>query len=135
MAKDQWTVDTLKEHLDAIVAANDTRYEQRFVDQKVAVDAALNAAERAVMKAETATERRFEGVNEFRAQLADQQRTFLPRAEYEARHNTVTDRLDLLERSQAMETGHQLGAAQMIGYVIGVIGVLTAIITVIVTHH
>ena len=68
----EWTVETLKAH-----------YDQRFIDQDRAVQAALNAAEKAVTKAETASEKRFDAVNEFRAQLADQAQTFIPRAEAE----------------------------------------------------
>lgn len=54
-----WTTETLKEHVDA-------RFE---------------AMERAVTTADTANEKRLDSVNEFRATLADQQKTFITRAE------------------------------------------------------
>jgi hypothetical protein len=58
-----------------------------------AIDAALKAAETAVNKAEIATEKRFEGVNEFRASLADQTRTYIPRIEYDSSHQALADRV------------------------------------------
>lgn len=47
--------------------------------EKVAL--ALDAAEKAIAKAEASTEKRFDSVNEFRQQLNDQARTFMPRTE------------------------------------------------------
>jgi len=48
-------------------------------DKQIAL--ALNSAEKAVTKAETATEKRFESVNEFRLTLSDQTKTFVTRGE------------------------------------------------------
>lgn len=67
-----------------IIDANDRRYEQRFVDSKTAVEAALSAAKEAVIKAEVAADKRFEGVNEFRAALSDQQIRLISRTEVQA---------------------------------------------------
>jgi hypothetical protein len=88
----------------------DKRYEQRFqaeqlalkdafVAQEKAVTAALTAADRAVSKAELAAERRFEAVNEFRGQLADQAVTFLPRNEFDSQHQSTLDKIDELQKS------------------------------------
>jgi len=63
-------------HLKELLAAADRRYEQRFDAQEKAVQAALNAA-----KAEQASEKRLDSVNEFRAQLRDQAGTFVTRSE------------------------------------------------------
>ena len=64
------------------IRASDLRNQQRFEAQEKAVNAALAAADRAVVKAETAAEKLFDAVNEFRAQLKDQNATFLSRAEF-----------------------------------------------------
>lgn len=56
-----------------------------------AVEAALSAAEQAVAKAEIASDKRFESVNEFRAQLGDQARTFMGRDESISRHERTTE--------------------------------------------
>lgn len=58
---------------------------------KEAVSVAMSASEKAVAKAEASAEKRFESINEFRGQLADQQVTF-------ARSDLVTQRTDGLEK-------------------------------------
>src|SRR5579864_936921 len=93
--KSDWTVETLREYITALIASNDVRYNQRFeasqsaintaliaqqtslqaalTAQKSATDMAQAAADRAVTKSELAADKRFESVNEFRATLSDQQ--------------------------------------------------------------
>lgn len=65
---------------------------------ELAMQAGLATAKEAVVKAEDATERRFESVNEFRGQLNDQQRSFMPRLEYEQAHNALISRVDELTK-------------------------------------
>jgi hypothetical protein len=77
----EWTTDTALAHVLALRDADDTRYEQRFLAQEKSVAAALHAAEKATDKADTAAEKRFDGVNEFRATLKDQQGTYITRTE------------------------------------------------------
>jgi hypothetical protein len=87
-----WTSEILLDHVLAIIgekhaqlltviAGNDRRYEERFASLKSENIQALSAADRAVQKAEMATEKRFESVNEFRGTLDQQQRTLIPRSE------------------------------------------------------
>lgn len=84
-----WTIETLKEHFD-----------QRFKDNSIAIIAALKSQEKAVATANKSLERRFEGVNEFRATLSDQQRTFIPRSEVEVLIRGLDERVDLLAKKQ-----------------------------------
>ncbi len=56
-------------------------YSRRFEDLDAKTTLALAAADKAVTKAEIATEKRFEGVNEFRSTLADQAARLMPREE------------------------------------------------------
>jgi len=93
----EWTVQTLHEHLQLLAEAADLRYQQRFADQEKAVNAALTAAKEAVAKAEVAAEKRFDAVNEFRAQLADQASTFMPRLESEQRQSQIEERVAAME--------------------------------------
>jgi hypothetical protein len=72
---------SLKEYFEALLADRDLRYQQRFDAQSKAIQDALTAAEKAVVKAEVATEKRFEGVNEFRQTLSDQAANFISRKE------------------------------------------------------
>lgn len=93
-----WTTDTLKAHvdrqfalLDQLRAEADKRYEQRFQSQEKAID-----------KSDTATDKRFEGVNEFRQTLSDQTARFLTRDEYDRAH------LDLIAKvEQSVKTLEQ----------------------------
>lgn len=95
---------TVVQFLRDLISEADKRYEQRFIAQqeaiqaallaqKEAVNAALVAADRAVGKSETASEKRFENVNEFRAQLADQAANLMPRSEAETRLGSLSDKL------------------------------------------
>ncbi len=100
----------------------DLRYQQRFDAQQKAlsdssdagkemVNAALASADRAVTKAEVSAERRFESVNEFRATLADQAATFLPRSEADARFGAVGDKVGLLDGMTPRAEHNQLAAS------------------------
>jgi small-conductance mechanosensitive channel len=124
-----WTLETLKEHFDAINTAKDARQEQRFKDSQMAVEAALNAAKEAVAKAEAASEKRFESVNEFRAQMGDQQRTLMPRSEAELRMSGIETHLTELSRIISGRNAEQKGSREVWGYVVGVAGILIAVAT------
>jgi hypothetical protein len=69
----------------------------RFDAQEKAVNAALTAADRAVNKAEIASEKRFDAVNEFRAALADSARLLMPRAESEQSYKILAGKLEVIE--------------------------------------
>jgi hypothetical protein len=64
-------------------------YTRRFEDLDAKTTLALAAADKAVTKAEIATEKRFEGVNEFRATLADQAARLMPREEAQAKFENI----------------------------------------------
>ncbi len=81
----EWTLETLKEHFDALRK-----------DDQGAVAAALSAAERAAAKADSAMEKRFDAVNEFRATLSDQAAHLLPRAEFNAQFSGLLDRVGII---------------------------------------
>jgi hypothetical protein len=83
--------ETQVKALDAAFLAQQLAMQTAFNAADKAVTAALEAAEKAVGKAEIAAEKRFDAVNEFRAQLADQAATFLPRSEAELSIGRTTD--------------------------------------------
>lgn len=64
-----------------------------FLAQQTAMQAALAAADRANLKAEVASERRFEALNELRAMVADQQATFMQRLEAVALLNGLDEKI------------------------------------------
>jgi hypothetical protein len=92
----------LKERIDGLDRLTDAKFTtlRTLIDsQSDKVALALNSSDKAVLKAETATEKRFEGVNEFRQQLADQAGTFIPRKEAEQRMETLLERMETLRHS------------------------------------
>lgn len=101
----EWTVDTLRIYLTDAIEGQDRRHTEQletlrttmsenFLSSKDAVAFALSAAKEAVTKSETANEKRFENVNEFRETLADQQRTLMPRIEAENRLTAMGEKVD-----------------------------------------
>jgi phosphopantetheinyl transferase (holo-ACP synthase) len=62
---------TLKEHIEALLAADRRMYAELRKDDQAAVATAMAAAKEAVSKAEIANERRFENTNEWRATYGD----------------------------------------------------------------
>jgi len=116
---------------DAASAQNDERdrrYEQRFLAQQEAVTSALESAKEAVAKAETATEKRFEGVNEFRAQLADQARELMPRKETEGLFAGIAERVLVLEKKSDLQAGSSAGQAATIAIIISMVVIVATII-------
>ncbi len=84
----------IEQRLDGI----EQRAEERLDTTRRELQAAFAASEQAIDKADAATEKRFESVNEFRAQLSDQTATFMPR-------ELVDPRLVALEKFQAKLLG------------------------------
>lgn len=122
-----WTVDTLRVHLERLINEQSKYSDERFRAADKAVEAALLAAEKAVNKAETAAARRFEAVNEFRGQLADQAATLMPRNEAETRINAMSEKLNDLSARVDKSAGAARGGQLAIGYVITAVTVVIAI--------
>lgn len=134
--------------LIVLIQSNDLRYQQRFETQEAnlitaitaqekAVAAALQAAKEAVLKAEIAAEKRFDAVNEFRGQLADQARSFMPRAESELTAQALSEKIDNIQGLLGSIGGRSEGVNAVVGFVIGAAGVFVAVAAVviaIITH-
>ena len=121
---------SLKNIIDLIQLQKD-HMTHNFTEQRQAVLAALAAADRSIAKAETANEKRFEAVNEFRETLADQQRSLIPRTEAEGRFSAMSEKiLDISDRVKTSE-GRRGGGSSMLGYIIGAFGLLLTILSII----
>lgn len=86
---------------------------------------ALKYSEKAVEKAEMASEKRFEGVNEFRAALNDNARLLMPRVEAEQRFNGLSDKIDVLTKKVSDRDQQKIGAGNIWAYIVGAIGALS----------
>lgn len=100
----EWTVDTLKEHMDV-----------RFEAVKEAISKADTVGEQRANKLETATAARFESVNEFRNQTKDLQANFMPRAEFDAQMKAMNEKI----QAKNMQVVVSLSAG-LLGLVLGV---------------
>ena len=128
--------------LREVLDERDERYKQRALSQDKAVSAALETSEKAIIKAESATERRFEGVNEFRQTLADQAATLMPRAEYNAQHAALEEkvaaidvRLQQFQQAILAIQAHGGGLKEAWGYIVAGSSALAAIAIYLITRH
>lgn len=114
-----------------LMAEKDKNYNQRFDNVVEATKSALAAADRAVSKAEIATEKRFEGVNEFRKTLSDQQVTFMPRAEIQILHDSLSEKIAKVDNRVSLIEGNKTGLSQGWGWAVGVLGIIIAVVTIL----
>jgi hypothetical protein len=71
-AKQDWTIETVKDHVLAVMDERDKRYEQRF-----------QASQKAIDEAKAESQKKFEGTNEWRGMVSDAQKNFVTRKEVE----------------------------------------------------
>jgi hypothetical protein len=140
-----WTVDTLNAYfqrqLDDLRCLLDERYQTQttaltaaFAAAERAVQTALLAAKEATNKAELAADKRFDAVNEFRAQLTDQAATFMPRKEADVVLSSLSERVSALtsriDRSQGKSSGLDKAWALLVAAVVAVGGVVAAVVAI-----
>jgi hypothetical protein len=126
-----WTIEALFEYFNRAIEMQDQKYEQHFSHQREAVNAALQSAEKAILKAEQASEKRFDAVNEFRSVLADQQRLLMTRSEYEVNHRNIVEATLALEKRIEKRENMSSGASHVAAYVVGGFGLLLTIVSII----
>jgi hypothetical protein len=130
------------ENIHTLINANDKNYNQRFENVTQATQAALASSDRAVAKAESASEKRFDAVNEFRATLADQQRTLMPRSEYEVQHKALIDKIDVMQKTinerlekienfNLLDKGKGEGQSNSWAFIVGGIAVVASVIALL----
>ncbi len=125
----EWTVATLKVFLTAMLTAQDTKNTARFESVEKQTALSLKAAEQAVLKAESAAEKRFESVNEFRNTLADQQRNLMPRSEVAVMFAAISNQMIALEKQVDAMKSEALGIRGGWGYAVGLIGVVMTLVS------
>ncbi len=95
---------------------------------KEALAAALSAQQLAVDKAATATEKRFDSVNEFRAQLADQSGKFATKDAVDVRFTALDEKIQIVLQQLAKAAAAGEGMSQLWGYILGVVGLIVGVI-------
>lgn len=124
-----------KIYVDQRFSDNDKAIQAALVSQEKAVAAALAAAKEAVAKAETASEKRFDAVNEFRQTLSDQTATFLPRPEYDAQHKALEEKVNTLAIRLNRTDDKSSGRGDVIGWIVGAVGLASTIIFVVLAFN
>lgn len=148
----EWTVDTLREQVAEQMGSLEGRQNQRINDlienikiknevnrhyldsalasQKEATEAAMRSSAMAINKAEAAAEKRFEGVNEFRNTLSDQQRTLMPRQEAEVINKAMLDKLQALTERMDRDEGRGSGVHTGWLLALGVVSLISVLISI-----
>lgn len=100
------------------------------------------SSNRSVDKATFSLEKRLDGMNEFRSQLATQARDFMPRKEYEQLHLVLDAKVEAATKSLGgkydqiasrldINQGRSSGLNAGWGYLVGLVGLLSTIITLL----
>lgn len=127
-----------REQLDRIIdqiSSVDRITDAKFVTFRTLIDSqaekvalALAAADKAVTKAEAATEKRFEGVNEFRAALNDQTRLQVTTDKFDSVVDGLNGRIRSLEARIEKAEGSRSGGRDVWGYLVAAAGIVIAVI-------
>ena len=126
-----WTIETLKEHYDTLLTERAKRAEERHAAAQLSIQAALAAADKAVLKSEEAVEKRFESVNEFRGALDDKSRLNMPRQEVELALAGLRERIDRLEHASTGIRSEHIGTKAGYVWAVGVVGLLATIVSIV----
>lgn len=129
-------LETLERNQTKMQDERDRQYAQRFSSQQDAVFSALQAAKEAVTKAETAADKRFDSVNEFRQTLAEQAEKFMSKDTGDAKFEAI-DKALLILNEKASVNASRLdlikaageGAGALWGYILGGVGLLMMLAT------
>lgn len=119
---------SLRDYVEEKFRATDKAVEAALTAQKEATAAALAAADRAVQKAESAANDRFAAVNEFRATLQDQTRTFVTREVFEA----LAARLDELRTTMSEQRGAKKGLSEGWGVLLAAGGFIFGLVAMVI---
>lgn len=130
---DRWNSNTLHDHLTAMLLELEKRMDQRFTAQETATNAALVAAEKAVLKAEALASDRASQQNEWRGTVNDLIQTMMPRSEYEQAHGSMETQLASITSRMDQTQGQQKGASATVAYVFAAAAGVVAIGSLVLT--
>jgi ribosomal protein RSM22 (predicted rRNA methylase) len=126
---------SLRDYLTSLIDGAEKRSDERFEAMKAMVQEAFVGSQKAIDKAERATELRFESVNEFRAQLSDQSTRFVTRDTVDALMQKLETEiarnrqdLDDLAKRVDLREGVVAGSRFTIGHVIAIATLALAVI-------
>jgi hypothetical protein len=118
-----------------LMEERDRRYAQRAASQDDAVAKALETSKEAVTKAESATERRLETLNELRGVVVDQARDFARKAEVQLLVDGIEKRVEGISKAVTEMAAHGGGIRDALGWLVGIAGLVIAAITAWFSRH
>jgi len=124
-----WTTDTLHRWTIDQMAAHALLDDQRFESLEATIKVAVNSAKEAVDKAEKASEKRLDGLNELRGAMTDQSATYITRETVSAMTSALSARLDLIKERQDRMEGRGSGLQQGWGYIVGAVGLALGLVS------
>jgi hypothetical protein len=124
---DEWSVDNLRQHFDALRAEEERRYEQRFLAQERAVAAALANAEKTADRLEDQAAAWRANANEWRAAMTDREQRFVTREAFDAQAAVLAALAIRFEKTE----GRGLGRAEIVGLVFATATFVGAVVGVI----
>ncbi|MEU4335169.1 hypothetical protein AB0F59_11115 [Micromonospora lupini] len=115
----EWRMEQRIDALERLIDAKLANITTKIDAQAAQVGLALASADKAVTKAEAATEKRFESVNEFRQTLSDQTKTFIARVEFEVVRDSharqIADLASRLDKIEGKGVGLNAGWIYLVG--------------------
>ena len=131
---------TLKEYLETrlnllteSIKSSEERFQERFKEVDLRYEQRFESQQMAISKSETATERRLEGVNEFRKTLSDQTASLMTRAEAMALFSGLTEKMGVLVKVIDRGEGQKEGSRERLRDTSSALGVWIAIATTIIS--
>ena len=112
--------------LEQLIQERDRYYNSRFEAAKDSITIALTAAEKAVAKAEVASEKRQDASNEIRAAMIDQQKNLANKGETELRFSMIEQKVEDLSKFRYSTTGHSKGISEFWGWIVAGVAALGA---------
>jgi hypothetical protein len=126
-----WTIKTLHRHLSLLIAESDRRYEERFKATEKLTDQAMDSAKEAVVKAELATEKRFDNANEWRDAMTDRDKLYVPREAFDAQANALSQKVQSLELRLEKQEGRTIGGKETSQRMIAIVGAILALLEIV----
>jgi hypothetical protein len=96
---------TLQAHFEKLMEELCKHNDEKFLDLEQKINLRFDLNKIALDKAETATNIRLEGMNEFRDAMKDQQTKYLTASEYDVRHQLLVEKIEAVQKMGYMLLG------------------------------
>lgn len=120
MPQESWTLESLREHLVGLIELKEEITDAKLSEIRTLMEAIRRSTDQALTKSELASEKRFEGINEFRQAMLDQQRTYMPRQEAELVFTELRRTVAGIQRCDDQGTSRKSGMKEGLAIVIAV---------------